>query len=263
MIFITDLDRTLIYSPLFLQEAGCNYQLVEKKGERPIAYMSTEGIRLLEAVHQRIPIIPMTLRNEKEFHRIALFRERVIPELFVTNNGGTIYYHGKEDMRWSNWIREQLGALTLSGQQIKAAFEGCYQSEIEKVVDCGGLVWLFMGRQDQLDLQGIATFKEQFASSGWCIDRSGRKIYVYPWFVTKWQAARYIQKTYFPGKIVAAGDSVFDQEMVEQADYGIIPKACYIEEQIAPHVKITSRPGMRAAEDLLAYVLEIVEREQL
>ena len=73
----------------------------------------------------------------------------------------------------------------------------------------------------------------------------------------------YIKENYFKEEIFAAGDSIFDMEMVEKADYGMIPKASYIEEQIKDHVMITNHKGMRAAEDILAKVIEIVEEKEI
>lgn len=255
MLFITDLDRTLIYSHLFLDEAECAYRLIEKKGEKPIAYMSEKAITLLERLHQVAHIVPITLRNEEEFHRIDLFKEKVIPEFFVTNNGGTIYYKGKEDMEYTQQIQGQMESLTISHEMIKTHFLKCYQGKIEKVVNCGDLVWLFMGQKDQIDEEGITIFKKQFATLGWQIDVSGRKIYVYPYFVTKWKAATYIQNKYYHEPIFAAGDSIFDREMVEKAERGMIPKKCYIEESVKHNVLISEHAGLRAAEDILKEAL--------
>lgn len=255
MIFATDLDRTLIYSHLFLDTANCTYSLIEKKGEKAIAYMSDKAIALLEEVHQRAHIIPITLRNEAEFHRIDLFRDKVVPELFVTNNGGTIYYKGKEDMQWHEWIEKQMKALIYTHQEICKHFLEMYGGSVEKNVNCGNLVWLFMGERDHIHEKSITAFEEKYKASGWRIDVSGRKIYVYPYFVTKWYALSYIQQKYYNEPIYAAGDSIFDQEMVEKADYGMIPKASFIEQAVKPHVKISEHAGMRAAEDILLDVL--------
>lgn len=263
MIFATDLDRTLIYSHLFLDEADCEYELIEKKGEKPIAYMSKKAIGLLEELHTKAHIIPITLRNETEFHRIDLFKKNIVPEIFVTNNGGTIYYKGQEDKSWTNHINEQMVKMPISHEKIKGQFLNHYHGLIEKEVNCGNLIWLFMGERDHIDYEAVQSFESTFKDTGWRIDVSGRKIYVYPYFVTKWCALSYIKENYFKEEIFAAGDSIFDMEMVEKADYGMIPKASYIEEQIKDHVMITNHKGMRAAEDILAKVIEIVEEKEI
>ena len=261
MIFATDLDRTLIYSHLFLENAACTYQLIEKKGEKPIAYMSDKAIALIKQLHQKAHIIPITLRNEEEFHRIDLFREVIKPEVYVTNNGGTIYYQGQEDEEWTTHISSQMAALRLSHEQIKECFLALYQGKIEKMINCGNLVWLFMGEKDHIDEAGVSAFRGQYEAQSWRIDVSGRKIYVYPYFVTKWEAVSYIKKKYFNETIFAAGDSIFDKEMVEKADYGMVPKACYIEDVVGKHVSTTEHVGMRAAEDILVAALKISQQE--
>jgi len=144
-----------------------------------------------------------------------------------------------------------MNALSISHEAIKERFFDCYKGVVEKTVNCGNLVWLFMGQKEQIDEEGIVSFEKQFAYEGWRIDVSGRKIYVYPHFVTKWQAACYIQKKYYKEPIFAAGDSIFDREMVEKADYGMIPKNCYIEQVVSENVMISQYGGLRAAEEIL------------
>lgn len=259
MLFVTDLDRTLIYSHLFLDAADCQYCLIEKKGEKPIAYMSKKAIGLLERLHQVANIVPITLRNEEEFHRIDLFKDEIIPELFVTNNGGTIYYQGQEDLVYTALIHKQMDALTISHEQIKERFLACYKGVVEKIVNCGKLVWLFMGERKKIDHKGVASFAKAFEKEGWRIDVSGRKIYVYPYFVTKWQAVCYIKEKYYNEQCFAAGDSIFDLEMVEKADRGMIPRDCYIGDVVKEHVIVSPHAGMRAAEDILEAALAFAE----
>ncbi len=65
--------------------------------------------------------------------------------------------------------------------------------------------------------------------------------------------------------ILAAGDSLFDYEMVTKADFGAVPKGSWLEQNITStknqkEIYITQRAGLAAAEDLLAYALEQVEK---
>lgn len=259
MIFATDLDRTLIYSHLFLKEVTCPYKVIESKDNRAISYISQQAISLLKELHDKAHIIPISLRNDEEFRRIDLFREILEPEIYVTNNGGKIYYKGKEDLEWQGFIANQREQMERSFITIREKFLSCYKGQIHKEVNCGNLIWLFMGEYEGIDKQGIDYFRQLYGTRSWRIDCSGRKIYVYPYFVTKWKALEYITTHYYKEPIFAAGDSIFDLEMVEQATYGMIPKASYIELQVKKHVKISQYQGIRAADEILREALKQVK----
>ena len=271
MIFATDLDRTLIYSRSFLEGCEIASSNIEIYKGEPISYISNKALELLKKLHQVATIIPVTTRNEEQYHRIQLFKEELEPKCYIINNGGTIYYQGKEDREWTLHIREQIKALKVGYDEVLSAFLKSYKGPIERHKKSDDLIWLVLGDQDQIDWQAVEHFKKAFAHLGWKIDVNGRKIYLYPEFINKWSALEYIRKRYMKEeKIMAAGDSLFDYEMVHQADYGVIPRGAWIEEvnddrgdanlyttKISPTKSyITEHKGLRAAEDILSMALD-------
>ena len=147
--------------------------------------------------------------------------------------------------------------------EVLESFLKSYKGPVERHKKSDDLIWLVLGDKEHIDWQAVEAFKAQFESAGWKIDVNGRKIYLYPEFVNKWAAVDYVRKQYGKGeKVIAAGDSLFDYEMVHQADYGVVPKQAWIEEECKPGIQITSHMGLEAAEDLLAFALEKVKHLQ-
>lgn len=265
MIFATDLDRTMIYSEKFLEDFKEEVINIEIFKERPISYISSKALESLKKLNQVATIIPTTMRNFEQYHRISLFSEYIVPKFYVINNGGTIFKDGKEDISWTRVIQNQLGQLVISYEEALQIFLNLYKGPIEQYKKSDGLIWLVLGDKNQIDWTGIKAYKERIQNSGWSIDVNERKIYLYPSCINKWAALDYIRRCYMKAPILAAGDSLFDCEMVTKADFGVIPKGSWLEQNMTltknqKEIYITQRAGLAAAEDLLAYALEQVEK---
>lgn len=256
MILATDLDRTLIYSERFLETVKTSYQQIEIYQDRPISYISLKALMLLDKLARCAHIVPVTTRSLEQYHRIEVFKGNRKPEIYVVNNGGTIYYQGKEDEAWSNQIKAQIKAMPVGYEEALAAFLSQYKGPVERYKKSDDLIWLVLGDASHIDFEAVKVFEKQYAESGWRIDVNGRKIYLYPHFINKWAAVRYIKEHYWQEEVIAAGDSLFDYEMVHRADYGIVPKEAWIEKQCGQEVRITQKPGLEAAEEILAFALE-------
>lgn len=264
MIFATDLDRTLIYSERFLEEGQTMpYRDVEIYKEKPISYISERAFELLKGLYKVAKVIPITTRNYEQYHRIELFKEALVPEIYVINNGGTIYMHGKEDSRWHQHIINQIDAMPVDYDEALRVFLESYKGPVERYKKSDDLIWLVLGESNQIDFESVRQFERKFKKAGWRIDVNGRKIYLYPEFINKWSALEYIRTYYYQEKIMAAGDSLFDYEMVHQSDYGIVPKASWIEPDCMAHITITQHQGLAAAEEILEAALIKAKKEQI
>ena len=261
MFFATDLDRTLIYSKLFIAEAECEYALVEAYNGKEISYMSLEAITLLKKLNDLVPVVPITTRNHQQYKRIQLFEETICPELYVVNNGGTIIYKGEEDKQWSDYIKEQIKALPVNYDEVLISFLNHYKKPIKGYNKSDGLIWLIIGERGNIDEEAVQLFMNANENKGWKIQVNGKKIYLYPECINKWSALVYIQKNYYQKTIMAAGDSIFDYQMVHEADYGIVPKEAYIEGICKEQVRIARVSGLKAAEEILRYAIEMAEKE--
>lgn len=260
MIFATDLDRTLIYSNKFLDEATMPYKSIEIYKEKPISYISLEALKLLKVVHQKTKIIPVTTRNYEQYHRIEVFKDELTPDVYIINNGGTIYVQGTEDAYWKLHIDSHIEALKKGYNEVLDYFLESYKGPIERYKKSDDLIWLILGDKNQIDWETVKAFEAHYARWGWKIDVNGRKIYLYPEFINKWDAVDYVRNTYFTGEnIIAAGDSLFDYDMVHGAKWGIIPKGSWIEDKCKPSIRVTSNEGLMASEEILKTVIQIIE----
>ena len=132
MFFASDLDRTLIYSDKFLEEANSLYDLVEVYEGKNISYMSTKAMLLLRELHAKMPIVPITTRNRMQYERIRVFQEVIQPELYVVNNGGTIIYKGKEDEVWQQHIKTEIEKLSVGYEEALELFLRAYHKPIKR-----------------------------------------------------------------------------------------------------------------------------------
>ncbi len=260
MIFATDLDRTLIYAERFLESYDGEVLNIEIFKEKPISYISAKALRLLKELDKVATVIPITTRNREQYKRISIWGEHIKPRIYVVNNGGTIFIEGKEDLIWNEKIKKQLSALTLSYEEALRLFLSLYKGPVEGYKKSDELIWLILGDKNHIDWKAVNDFQRQVEGNGWRIDVNGRKIYLYPTCIRKWEALQYIKMNYLNEEVLAAGDSLFDAEMIHQAEFGAVPKGASIEEIYGANIYRTNQEGIGAAEDILSYALEKVQR---
>lgn len=263
MIFATDLDRTLIYAERFLQGYNKETLPIEVIKERPISYISAQALRLLKELDKVATVIPITTRNREEYKRISIWGEHIKPQIYVVNNGGTIFIEGKEDTIWNEKINKQISALSLSYENALKLFLSLYKGSIKGYKKSDELIWLILGDKNHIDWEAVSHFQRQVEGAGWRIDVHGRKIYLYPICIRKWEALRYIKMNYLNDQVLAAGDSLLDAEMIYHADFGAVPKGAAIEETCGVNIYCTHQEGIGAAEDILCYALKKVEGSKI
>lgn len=259
MIFATDLDRTLIYAERFLESYDRETLNIEIFKERPISYISVEALKLLKELDKVATVIPITTRNKEQYERIGIWGEHIKPQIYVVNNGGTIFVEGKEDLIWQEKIKKQLHALTLSYEEALSLFLSLYKGPIERYKKSDELIWLVLSDKNHIDWNAVKDFRRQVETHGWRIDVHDRKIYFYPACISKWEALRYIKMNYLNEGIIAAGDSLMDVEMIHGAEFGIVPKGATIEAACEENIYRTNQMGLGAAEDILSYALKKVQ----
>lgn len=258
MIFATDLDRTLIYAERFLASYEKETRSIEIFKEKPISYISVKALALLKELDKVATVIPITTRNREQYERISIWREYIKPRIYVVNNGGTIFIEGKEDSIWNAKIKKQLSELTFSYEEALSLFLSLYKGPVELYKKSDELIWLVLSDKNQIDWEAVRAFQRHVEKQGWKIDVNGRKIYLYPACISKWEALHYIKMNYLDEEVVAAGDSLLDAEMIHQAEFGVVPKDAVIEAECEENIYRTNQGGLGAAEDILSYALEKV-----
>ena len=261
MFFATDLDRTLIYSDKFLGGVNSPYKCIETHEGREISYISTEGLEKLIELYNKMPIVPITTRNLKQYKRIRVFQDFITPETYSVNNGGTIIHKGQEDLRWKQIIKDKIEKLTLTYEDVIDIFTDEYNKPIKRFYKSDGLIWVIIGERNNIDEDAITRIREILEPHGWDVPVNGKKMYMLPRFINKWDAVNYIKENYYTSPIISAGDSQFDKEMVIKADYGIVPRRAYIEDEINKNkVFVTKHEGIRATVNILEYLDDIFNK---
>lgn len=267
MIFATDLDRTLIYAKRFLEDfEGEAVNIEIYKGEA-FSFISKKALELLISLHQKAIVIPVTTRNLEQYNRIQIFKEYIQPKYHIVNNGGSIFIEGKEDLRWKHLLEAQLESLTMSYDEALKVFFSCYKGPIQRYKKSDNLIWVVWSERDHIDLEGIQACKKVIYKAGWTIDITEYKIYIYPRCISKWEAVRYIHANYIKDEVLCAGDSLFDKEMVENGNIGVIPRESWLHKNLnekvkKPNIHITSTTGLLAGEEILSLALKYCKLNQ-
>lgn len=260
MIFATDLDRTIIFSKRFLSNNTTNVLNIEKKNEKEISYMTNTSVKILKELinTNKIILIPITARSKNEYDRIHLLNDLNLKYVIV-NNGGSIFIDGKEDINWKKYIKSKVKKLKLSHGEILNKFLNTFGFKpIQKFKLIDNLVWVIV-LKEPLYKNKLNNFSEYAKKNNWRISYNGRKIYILPSFINKWDALKYLRDNYLKNKkIISSGDSDLDLDMIINSDFGIVPKHGDIVKYIPNNIKVTKNKGLLAGEEILKNVYELV-----
>ena len=268
MIFASDLDQTLIYSPKsfrLLPELMPAVSSIEIYDGREISFMADHAIAKLKKIASQSTFVPVTTRTIDQYRRISLFHETIIPAYGVVSNGGNIIVNGVVDSAWQKQVAINMAQMCLCAEDMLAGFnEICHESWAGPMRMADGLFYYCVVERDKVPLKDIESFALWAEQQQWSVSLQGRKLYIVPQVVNKGAAVAYIRNLLQEKLVVAAGDSLLDLCMLEQADYAISP--CHGElwdhysqgKLPTQAIKFTKRAGILAATDILDYVEEYV-----
>ncbi|MHA6532218.1 HAD family hydrolase [Paenibacillus sp. BAC0078] len=265
MIYASDLDRTLIYSPgaIGVQEDSPGLLPAEIVDGKTVSYISQYALDLLKELAAKIVFMPVTTRTIAQYRRINLFQETIIPDYAITSNGGNILVNGIIDEEW----RAAIGRLVERGSATAEEAVSLVRSVVreEWIISeryCDGLFYTFVVYRDLLPMDEITRLAEHLHGLGWRVSLQGRKLYVVPEAVNKSDAIIHVRRTVHSEPMVASGDSLLDKSLLASADFAIAP--CHGEifaEQQAGLVKLeypfTKQSGVFAGDEIMQYVQKI------
>jgi len=265
MIFASDLDQTLIYSPksfrLLPGEAKPSVRSIELYEGREISFMADSAIAKLQSIAAQSTFVPVTTRTIDQYRRISLFREKMLPTYGVVSNGGNIIVDGVVDPIWREQVAMNMAQMCLCPEDMLASFnEICHESWAGPTRMADGLFYYCVVKRDNVPLAAIESFALWAEQQQWNVSLQGRKLYIVPKVINKWTAVAYIKEILQEKLVVAAGDSLLDLCMIEQADFAIAPCHgelwdCYCRGELPVQaINFTKRAGVLAADDILNYV---------
>jgi len=261
-----DLDRTLIYSKNALWLEGQDkdapaMMVAEVYDGAPLSYMTRTAEKLLLAVMSASTFVPVTTRTQAQYERVQL--PGPVPEFAITSNGGVLLHHGVRDPHWQEHLTERIAAECAPLETIEAYLAN---------PDFAGWI-LRLRRAEDLFAYAIidrAAMPEGFladlsamcTAAGWTVSVQGRKLYCVPVPVNKTDALAEVARRTGAGTVIAAGDSLLDQDMLAHADIAFRPLHGEMHDAgyLAPHLRLTSVRGVLAGEEILGSILVLLPR---
>lgn len=265
-IFASDLDQTLIYSPKFIaeftEEQKSEIKLIETKENEPISYISKKTIEKISKFMKSGLFIPTTTRTIEQYRRIEVFQNELKPKYAVTSNGGNILIDGEVNAEWNNKIKEEIRNKCIAGEVILQEFEKIRQEEWcseHKTAD--DLFYYFIIDKTKYPNEKMEKFKKWLEENGWQFSIQGRKMYMIPKMLDKWNTVKYIAEIENGDVIYTAGDSKLDWSMLINADKSIAPShgaelLGMLEKNygIGKKIIVTEKKGIFASEEIVDFV---------
>lgn len=272
MLFASDLDQTLIYSHRAFNSQELDEQIrpVEWLDDRYISFMTQKALIKLRELSQRVLFVPVTTRTKLQFQRINFREYNIAHSYAVTSNGGTIFYQGREDNDWTQYVLEGrdncLAVEDLVTKFNEISNPSWVSPNSGRLAD--DLFYYCLIERENIPLAELASFKIWASDNNWELSVQGRKLYLVPMNVNKKAAIRYIKQKEGRSRVVAAGDSLLDLEMLKAADHGFAPAhgeiyALFLQGTLElERIKFTKNSGLEAATEILDLTYEaLADRE--
>ncbi|GAA2588575.1 hypothetical protein GCM10010399_18250 [Dactylosporangium fulvum] len=257
MTVASDLDRTLIYSRSAIGPDAEEDQLhlVEMYEGRPQSFYTRNTHRLLEALRTVAEFVPATTRTVAQYRRITWATE---PAYAVTSNGGRILADGRVDDDWSAWIAgvlaQECASFAEIGEHVRTAAN---QEGVRGWHEADGMFHYTVVDSARLPSGLIADLTGWCGERGWTVSMQGRKLYCVPRPLTKAAAVAEVHRRRGGRRLLAAGDSILDAELLASADAAIRPAHGELHrlDWCCPGLTVTVRSGILGGEDIAAWFL--------
>ncbi|BBB91466.1 MAG TPA: HAD family hydrolase [Methylomusa anaerophila] len=267
MLFASDLDQTLIYSQSSFRLAPGAIppalNLVEIHEGREISYVANSVALRLQRLLDNVCFVPVTTRTIEQYRRISLFRRDFTPDYAIVCNGGHILVRGNPDEAWNRQVRANMEQFCADRSLILARFgELQHESWIQSSRTVDRLFDYFIVERATVPAAELNSFTEWAEQQNWRVSLQGRKLYFVPKVVNKWDAVAHVRNLTGRTRIAAAGDSLLDLCMLEQADFAIAPCHGEIWEHhsdgrlVMVNIRFTKQQGIYAADEILDFIFE-------
>lgn len=250
-IFNSDLDNTLVYS--YKHNIGNDKIDVEIYNDREISYITKRTFNLLNNVIKKVVFVPTTTRTVEQYKRIDLGIPK--PKYALVCNGGILLEDGKED---PGWYIDSVNMVKDSKEEIKKGirlleydkrrnFELRFIYGLFVFTKCTEPEAVVNGLRDLLDNSKVDVFN------------NGTKVYILPKKLNKGTAVTRLKERLGTGKVIAAGDSLFDIPMIEKANYAIVPYGLKDQLRLSGNIFVVNEKDL-FSEKVLCKVLELCEK---
>lgn len=261
MIYASDLDQTLIYSQPAerAEQLGDRILIAELIDGKVRSYMSRATYDRLQALMSELIFMPVTTRTIAQYERIHLISQIMKPQYAVTSNGGNILIDGNVDTEWRDLVKNGVRETSVPVEDALLVMnEVLGQDWVVSSSYCDELFFSHIVERDRMPVQEIADLSAQLQAMGWRTSVQGRKVYIVPQAVSKGGAVAHLKQMIGGRKVIASGDSLLDQSLLDMADFAIAPGhgELFRQEQMGQsgNYKFTQEAGIFAADDITSFV---------
>ena len=259
-LVISDLDRTLLYSTSALMlppdEPAPPLRCVELYEGRPLSFLTERAVTLVAALVERGVFVPITTRTVAQYQRVEV--PFAAAEYAICANGGRLLRRGVEDPEFTAAVAARLAESGAPVAEMRAVFA-------RLAADAGVAVRIRIADDlfcysvvDRAAVPDgwIARLTASAGTLGWAVSLQGRKVYCVPTALTKSAAARELADRLGFSRIVAAGDSLLDADLLLAADAAIRPAHGELEDVgwQRPTVQVTATSGVLAGEEIALWL---------
>ncbi|MEU3301153.1 HAD family hydrolase [Streptomyces sp. NPDC006678] len=263
-LIASDLDRTLIYSAAALHLPMPDAQAprllcVEVYESKPLSYMTETAAALLAGLARSAVFVPTTTRTREQYGRIHL--PGPAPRFAICANGGHLLVDGESDRDWQRVVAARLADECASLAEVRAhllaAADPAWLLK-ERVAED---LFAYLVVERSLLPDGWTTELAEWAGTkGWTVSLQGRKIYAVPKPLTKSAAVHELVRRTGAERVLAAGDSLLDADLLLTADHAWRPGHGELADTdwSPPHVTALAERGVEAGEEILRRFTETV-----
>ncbi len=258
-VICADLDRTLIYSAAALglrgaDEDGPALLCVELYQHLPQSFMLADAAAALAELAQVATLVPTTTRTVEQYARVQL--PGPAPRYGICANGGTLLVDGVADGDWSTHVHALLRSCA-PVQEVLAQLEPLPPFVRTLRVASGLFVYAVV---DRAELPGawLAELSEWCAEREWTVSVQGRKVYCVPNLLRKSAAAAEVCRRTGASRMLAAGDSLLDTDLLLAADAAIRPRHGELHDTgwIGPQIAVTRSSGVYAGAEIVQWLAD-------
>ena len=264
VVVACDLDRTLIYSAAALRLQGDDRDapdllVTEVYGGVPISFTTRASEGLLVSLAAAAHLVPVTTRTVAQYQRVRL--PGVRPTHAVTTNGGALLVDGVPDLGWRRRLDARVAEECAPLAQVEALLTDAHWSTWTLSVKVAEDLFVYaVVDRAEMPETAVADLAARCDELGWTVSVQGRKVYCVPSPVTKAAALEEVRARTGADLVLAAGDSLLDQGMLEVADHAFRPAHGELHDLgwTASHLTVTDADGVLAGEELLRRMSAVV-----
>lgn len=257
VLFACDLDHTLLYSRAAAASAG-PLEVVEHVEARPLSFVTPRALRLLARVRACALLVPATTRTLSQYRRVELFAGERTPEYAVTSNGGQLLERGRPDPDWHRAARRRLDGgpepAEVAGWLAETGAGWAVRVRVADELFAYALV-----ERSRVPPAALAELAARLGEWGWELSAQGRKLYALPAGLDKWPAVAEVARRSGARRVLAAGDSLLDRRLLDQADAAFQPAHGDLAAAGYTVASTTLATGALAGEELLELVADVLD----